>query len=106
MTIEKVNQAHRDGITLIITVDCGISEIEEINYARDLGIDTIVLDHHISGTILPKAYAIIDPKKEGENYPFEHLAGCGVAAKTIWALRFAQTNLFNEEFISFTCPTR
>lgn len=99
MTIEKVQKAKEDDVTLIITVDCGISEIEEINYAKQLGIDTIVLDHHISGTTLPKAYAIIDPKKEGTTYPFEHLAGCGVVAKTIWALRFSYTELYNEEFI-------
>ncbi len=99
MTKEKVKKAYEEGVTLFITVDCGISEIEEIKYARSLGIDTIITDHHVSGTELPKAYAIINPKKEGTSYPFPHLAGCGVVAKLIWALRFSDTKLYNEEFI-------
>lgn len=99
MTVEKVQKAYAEGVTLLITVDCGISEIEEIKEANRLGIDTIVLDHHLSGSEIPDAYAIIDPKKEGTTYPFPHLAGCGVVAKTIWALRFSETDLYNEEFI-------
>lgn len=99
MTIEKVKKAYEEGVTLFITVDCGISEIEEIKYAASLGIDTIITDHHVSGAEIPAAYAIIDPKKEGTTYPFPHLAGCGVVAKLIWALRFSDTKLYNEEFI-------
>lgn len=99
MSNEKVLQAKEDGVSLFITVDCGISEIEEIELANSLYIDTIVLDHHLSGEVLPKAYSIIDPKKKGSTYPFPHLAGCGVAAKFIWALRFSQTEYFNEEYI-------
>lgn len=99
MTLEGVEQAHADGVTLIITVDCGISNYEEISHARELGIDTIILDHHISGDMIPPAIAVIDPKAEGSGYPFPHLAGCGVVAKCIWALRFAQTNFYREEFI-------
>ncbi len=99
MTLEKVKKAKDEGISLIITVDCGISEVEEIEYANSLYIDTIILDHHISSKTLPNAYAIIDPKKKDSNYPFEHLAGCGVTAKFIWALRFANTQYFNEDYI-------
>lgn len=99
ITLEGVEQAHADGVTLIITVDCGISNYEEISHARELGIDTIILDHHISGDMIPPAIAVIDPKAEGSGYPFPHLAGCGVVAKCIWALRFAQTNFYREEFI-------
>lgn len=99
MTIEKVKKAKDDGVSLIITVDCGISEVEEIEYANSLYIDTIILDHHISSKTLPNAYAIIDPKKKDSKYPFEHLAGCGVTAKFIWALRFANTQYFNEDYI-------
>ncbi len=99
MTKEKVQKAKEDGVSLIITVDCGISEVEEIEFANSLYIDTIVLDHHISGEVLPPAYSIIDPKKKGSTYPFEHLAGCGVTAKFIWALRFANTQYFNEDYI-------
>jgi single-stranded-DNA-specific exonuclease len=99
MTIEGVDAASADGVTLIVTVDCGISNNVEIAHARSLGIDTIVLDHHISGETLPPALAIIDPKVPGCGYPFSHLAGCGVAAKVIWALRFSQTDFYHEECI-------
>jgi single-stranded-DNA-specific exonuclease len=99
MTVEKIYKAKEDGISLIITVDCGISEVEEIAAANSLYIDTIVLDHHISGEVLPDAYAIIDPKQKGSKYPFPHLAGCGVCAKFIWALRFASSQYFNEDYI-------
>lgn len=99
MTIDGVNAAAADGITLIVTVDCGISNNAEIAHARSLGIDTIVLDHHISGEELPPALAIIDPKVPGCGYPFSHLAGCGVAAKVIWALRFSQTDFYHEDCI-------
>ncbi len=99
MTISKVDEAYREQVTLIITVDCGISNIEEIAHAHSLGIDTIILDHHISGDSLPPALAIIDPKVPGCGYPFEHLAGCGVVAKVIWALRFSKTDFYREDCI-------
>jgi single-stranded-DNA-specific exonuclease len=97
MTLSGVDKAHEDKVTLMITVDCGISNFAEIAHAHNLGIDTIVLDHHISGDTLPPALAIIDPKMPGSGYPFEHLAGCGVVAKVIWALRFSQTDFYREE---------
>lgn len=97
MTLSGVDKAHEDKVTLMITVDCGISNFAEIAHAHSLGIDTIVLDHHISGNTLPPALAIIDPKMPGSGYPFEHLAGCGVVAKVIWALRFSQTDFYREE---------
>ena len=99
MTLSGVEKAYEDKVTLIITVDCGISNFAEIVHAHSLGIDTIVLDHHISGDTLPPALAIIDPKMPGSGYPFEHLAGCGVVAKVIWALRFSQTDFYREECI-------
>lgn len=97
MTLSGVDKAHENNVTLMITVDCGISNFAEIAHAHSLGIDTIVLDHHISGDTLPPALAIIDPKMSGSGYPFEHLAGCGVVAKVIWALRFSQTDFYREE---------
>jgi len=97
MTLSGVDKAHEDKVTLMITVDCGISNFAEIAHAHSLGIDTIVLDHHISGDTLPPALAIIDPKMPGSGYPFEHLAGCGVVAKVIWALRFSRTDFYREE---------
>ncbi|HKM07408.1 MAG TPA: single-stranded-DNA-specific exonuclease RecJ [Sphaerochaeta sp.] len=99
LTMDGVNAASEDDVTLIITVDCGISNNAEIAHAKALGIDTIILDHHLAGDELPPALAIIDPKVSGCGYPFEHLAGCGVVAKVIWALRFSQTDFYHEECI-------
>lgn len=99
LTLEGLDEAHRDGVTLIITVDCGISSFQETAKARELGIDTLVFDHHLSDDQLPPAMAIVDPKVEGCGYPFEHLAACGVVAKVIWALRFAKTDFYHEPYI-------
>ncbi|AEC01626.1 single-stranded-DNA-specific exonuclease RecJ [Parasphaerochaeta coccoides] len=99
LTMAGVDAAHADGVTLLVTVDCGISNNDEIAYASTLGLDTLVLDHHLGGDVLPPAMAIINPKLEGSGYPFSHLAGCGVAAKCIWALRFSYTDFFREECI-------
>ncbi|MCK9279587.1 MAG: single-stranded-DNA-specific exonuclease RecJ [Melioribacteraceae bacterium] len=67
--------------SLIISVDCGITAVEEIEYGNTLGIDTVVCDHHQAKDLLPPAYAILDPIKPGCNYPFKHLSGAGVAFK-------------------------
>ena len=87
--------AARDG-TLFITVDCGISNFLEIARAQELGIDTIIIDHHNPQEQLPPAHAIINPKVPECGYPFEGLAGCGVTAKVAWALLFARTPFYNQ----------
>ncbi|MBU4332752.1 single-stranded-DNA-specific exonuclease RecJ [Patescibacteria group bacterium] len=74
------------GVKLAVTVDCGISNKDEIKKLQDAGIDVIILDHHHPPAKLPKAYAIIDAKVEGEIYPFKELAGVGVAFKFVQAL--------------------
>jgi len=81
-----INSAKKQGISLIITVDCGITAYEEISLAKDYGIDVIVTDHHVPGQKLPEAIAVIDPKGEQESYPFKELAGVGVAFKLIQAV--------------------
>ncbi|MFA7287587.1 MAG: single-stranded-DNA-specific exonuclease RecJ [Melioribacteraceae bacterium] len=67
--------------SLIISVDCGITAVDEIEYGNTLGIDTVVCDHHQAKDVLPPAHAILDPIKPGCNYPFKHLSGAGVAFK-------------------------
>ncbi|MBU0905577.1 MAG: single-stranded-DNA-specific exonuclease RecJ [Firmicutes bacterium] len=79
-------QAYDDGIDLIITVDNGISGIEEVKLAKELGMDVIITDHHEPGDILPPADAIIHPRHPKGNYPFGELAGVGVAFKLAHAL--------------------
>ncbi|NGP43441.1 single-stranded-DNA-specific exonuclease RecJ [Bacillaceae bacterium SIJ1] len=74
-------KAADDGVRLLITVDNGISGIEEIEYANELGLTVILTDHHEAGPELPNAFATIHPSLEGETYPFQHLAGVGVAVK-------------------------
>ena len=76
--IEKIVN---EGYSLMITVDCGISAIEEIDYANSLGLETIVTDHHEPGEVLPKALAVVDNKRKDSTYPFRDLAGVGVAFK-------------------------
>ncbi|MGN1330901.1 MAG: single-stranded-DNA-specific exonuclease RecJ [Clostridia bacterium] len=84
VAIDKIKE---DGYTLIITVDCGISGIEEIEYANSLGIETIVTDHHEPMETLPPALAVVDLKrKDNTTYPFNSLAGCGVVFKLTQAI--------------------
>ena len=82
---DGIDQAKERGISLIITVDTGITAIEEVEYARSVGIDVIVTDHHEPGERVPNAIAIINPKTDGEKYPDE-LSGVGVAFKFAQAL--------------------
>lgn len=95
--IEKIYQ---DGCELMITVDCGISAIEEIKYANELGIETIVTDHHEPGIELPRALAVIDNKRKDSTYPFRELAGVGVVFKLIQAIGM-KLNLKEEEYLKY-----
>ena len=72
--------------SLVITVDCGISSVADIEYANSAGLDVIVTDHHEPGPVLPPAAAILNPKQEGCDYPFKELAGVGVAFKLVQGL--------------------
>ena len=75
-----------DGVTLVITVDCGIRSVDEAAHARSLGLDLVITDHHHPGEILPDALAVIDPKREDDSYPEKMLAGVGIAYKIAQAL--------------------
>jgi len=78
-----ISKVAEQNATLLITVDCGIKAVQEINKARDKGIDTIICDHHEPGAVLPQATAILNPKQKECRYPFKELAGVGVAFKLI-----------------------
>lgn len=83
---EAINKISKKGCNLMITVDCGISAIEEIEYANSLEIETIITDHHEAGNEIPKAIAVIDNKRKDSKYPFRELAGVGVVFKLIQAI--------------------
>lgn len=86
LNMTAVRQFHDDGIDLIVTVDCGVTAVEEVRYAASLGMDVIVTDHHECKPDLPEAVAVIDPKRPDCPYPNKNLAGVGVAFKTVCAL--------------------
>ena len=83
---EAIRHIAEEGYKLMITVDCGITAIEEVKLAKELGIDTIITDHHETLDEIPDAIAVIDCKRKDNSYPFNQLAGCGVAFKLTQAL--------------------
>ena len=83
---DAIKKIVNEKFDLIITVDCGISGIEEVEYANSLGIETIVTDHHEPGESLPNAIAVVDAKRKDNKYPFNQLAGVGVVFKLIQAI--------------------
>ena len=85
-----LDYAAETGVKLIIVLDCGIKAIDEIAYAKSLGIDFIICDHHVPDDELPCAVAILNPKRQDSTYPFKHLCGCGVGFKFMQA--FAKNN--------------
>ena len=85
-----IDYAHQTGVKLIIILDCGIKAFEEIAYAKSLGIDFIICDHHVPDETMPEAVAILNPKRPDDPYPFKHLCGCGVGFKFMQA--FAKNN--------------
>ncbi len=81
-----IDEALQSGINLIISVDCGITAIEETEYAKNYGIDLIICDHHEPGEVIPKALAVLDPLKPGCPYPYKYLSGAGVTFKLMQAI--------------------
>ena len=86
--------------TLMITVDCGISGLEEVDYANSLGLDTVITDHHEPAETLPKALAVVDAKRKDNKYPFNQLAGVGVVFKVIQAIS-KRFNLEEKEYLKY-----
>ena len=97
---EAVKKIAEQGYKLIITVDCGISCIEEIKYATELGLEVIVTDHHEPAEELPKCLAVVDAKRKDNQYPFNQLAGVGVVFKLIQAISI-KLNLDNKEYLKY-----
>lgn len=85
VSYKGIDWAAEHGCGLIITLDCGIKAIEKTEYARQKGIDVIICDHHLPENSLPRAVAVLDPKREDDNYPFDDLSGCGVGFKFVQA---------------------
>lgn len=85
-----IEWAKENGFSLIIALDCGIKSNDKIDYATELGIDFIICDHHRPGVEIPKAVAVLDPKRNDCEYPYKELSGCGIGFKLIQA--FAQLN--------------
>ncbi|MCR5547134.1 MAG: single-stranded-DNA-specific exonuclease RecJ [Bacteroidales bacterium] len=85
VSYKSIDWAAEGGFKLLITLDCGIKAVEKVDYAREKGIDVIICDHHLPGESLPAAVAVLDPKREDCNYPFDDLSGCGVGFKLVQA---------------------
>jgi single-stranded-DNA-specific exonuclease len=99
LSIKGVDKFAAEDGSLLITVDCGISNTKEIAYAREKGIDAIVIDHHLPSEEIPPAVAIINPKTSDSCYPFRDLAACGVVSKVVWALSFSVNELYKAEIV-------
>lgn len=97
LSIQAIDDFAKDFGSLIITVDCGISNNKEIEYANSLGLDVIVTDHHNPPDVLPDACVIIDPKIPDCGYPFQEISGAAVAFKLVSALRFTRFELYKQD---------
>lgn len=86
VSFKGIDFAEDNDFTLIVALDCGVKAIDKVAYAKEKGIDFIICDHHRPGTILPRAVAVLDPKREDCSYPYDELCGCGVGFKLIQAL--------------------
>jgi single-stranded-DNA-specific exonuclease len=90
ISTQGIDYAAENGFKLIIALDCGIKSVDKIAYANTVGVDFIICDHHLTGTELPAAIAILDPKRADCEYPFKELSGCGIGLKLIQA--YAEKN--------------
>ncbi|WP_308991681.1 single-stranded-DNA-specific exonuclease RecJ [Mariniflexile litorale] len=86
ISYKGINFALENNFTLIIALDCGIKSVDKVDYAKELGIDFIICDHHRPADTIPDAAAVLDPKREDCTYPYKELCGCGVGFKLIQAL--------------------
>lgn len=96
ISYQGIDYANENNIKLIIALDCGIKSVEHIQYAKDLGIDFIICDHHLPSENIPEAIAVLDPKREDCLYPYKELCGCGVGFKLIQAYTLHQGKAIEE----------
>jgi single-stranded-DNA-specific exonuclease len=99
LNIEALQTLREQGIKLVITVDCGIRSPKEASFAREIGLDLIITDHHHPGEELPEALAILNPKQAGDNYPDKNLAGVGLAYKLAAGVDLSTGNSLAEKFL-------
>ncbi len=97
---QGIDFAEDNGFSLIIALDCGVKAIEKVAYAKEKGVEFIICDHHRPGESLPDAIAVLDPKRDDCNYPYDELCGCGVGFKLVEALA-AQKGETVEDLIPF-----
>ena len=85
ISVRSIDHAARKGVKLVIALDCGIKAVEKVAYAKERGVDFIICDHHLPAEEIPEAVAVLDPKRNDCNYPFDELSGCGVGFKLVEA---------------------
>ncbi len=96
VSIKSIDYAASKGVSLVITLDCGIKASEKVAYAKEKGIDYIICDHHLPADHLPQAVAVLDPKRHDCEYPFKELSGCGVGFKLVQAYALRNNIPFSE----------
>lgn len=98
INVSAIDELKAKGMSLIITVDTGITAVEETEYMKSVGIDTVITDHHRCQDVIPSAFAVVNPKRHDDEYPFKELAGVGVVFKLLTALEFAvqEKKIFGE----------
>lgn len=96
ISFQGIDFASDNDISLIIALDCGIKAIDKVNYANNKNIDFIICDHHRPGKEIPNAIAVLDPKREDCNYPYDELCGCGVGFKLIQAFSIKRDQSFDD----------
>ena len=96
ISIQGIDFAAANDFKLVVALDCGIKAVEKVKYASSLGVDFIICDHHTPDAILPPAVAVLDPKRDDCNYPYEHLSGCGVGFKLMQAFTIVNNIEFSQ----------
>ena len=96
ISIQGIDFAAANDFKLVVALDCGIKAVEKVKYASSLGVDFIICDHHTPDAVLPPAVAVLDPKRDDCNYPYEHLSGCGVGFKLMQAFTIVNNIEFSQ----------